>query len=424
MALGAGPLFARLSVVDLMRLPLALAMIVKDEAENLPVSLGSVRDLCRQMVVVDTGSSDGTEAVAADLGAEVYHWTWQNDFAAARNFALEQVREPWVLVLDADEELAPVEADQNRLAEAVLNPSAYAYNLRVVSLLGDGSEVSEAYVTRLFRHRPDIRYEGAVHEQILPSLHRSGLRMDRLDVRIIHTGYLSEVIARRGKLDRNRRLLLAELEQRPEDHYVHFQLGQCYLGLNEGDLAVAAFEAALHWAPLGQELRPVYYLGLARAHLQAGRPQRALRVVREGLWHYPDYTDLEFLRGQIWLTLGRLADARTAFLRCLDLGSAHEQYLMSDVGAGSYQAKLALADVARQEEAFAESLAYALSALRDQPRWIRAWLFIEDLTRGTPAPVLLRHLSLVLGPEDLVRILSTVPGLPPIYDEIRRLIMA
>jgi tetratricopeptide (TPR) repeat protein len=405
-----------------MTLPLALAMIVKDEAENLPVSLGSVRDLCRQMVVVDTGSSDGSEAVAEALGAEVYHWTWRNDFAAARNFALEQVREPWVLVLDADEELAPVQADQDRLAAAVLTPTAYAYNLRVVSLLGDGSEVSEAYVTRLFRSRPEIRYEGAVHEQILPSLHRHGLRMDRLDVRIIHTGYLSAVMAQRGKLERNRGLLLAELEDRPEDHYVHFQLGQCYLGLNQPDQAIAAFEAALHWAPLGQELRPLYYLGLARAHLQAGRPQRALRVVREGLWHHPDYTDLEFLRGQIWMTLGRLEEARAAFRRCLDLGPAHEKYLMSDVGVGSYQAKLSLAEVARQEGAYPESLAYALSALRDQPRWIRTWLFIEDLTRGTPAPVLLRHLSLVLGREDLAGVLAAVPGLPPIYDEVRRLV--
>ena len=65
-------------------------MIVRDEQENLPHCLESVRGLFDEIVVVDTGSKDRTVEIARSFGAKVFHFTWIDDFAAARNVALKQ----------------------------------------------------------------------------------------------------------------------------------------------------------------------------------------------------------------------------------------------------------------------------------------------------------------------------------------------
>ena len=80
--------------------------IVKNEAANLPRSLASLGDAWDELVVVDTGSTDETVAIATRAGARVLHYTWQDDFAAARNFALDHATGDWVIFLDADEYFA------------------------------------------------------------------------------------------------------------------------------------------------------------------------------------------------------------------------------------------------------------------------------------------------------------------------------
>ena len=67
---------------------LSLAMIVKNEEERLAHSLGSVKDLVDEMVVLDTGSTDRTVEIARSFGAQVFPFTWQDDFSLARNAAI------------------------------------------------------------------------------------------------------------------------------------------------------------------------------------------------------------------------------------------------------------------------------------------------------------------------------------------------
>jgi glycosyltransferase involved in cell wall biosynthesis len=82
---------------------ITLNMIVRDEEHTLPVCLRSVRDWVDEIIVVDTGSIDGTVDIATAYGATVAHFAWCDDFSAARNFALAQVKTPWVFWLDADD---------------------------------------------------------------------------------------------------------------------------------------------------------------------------------------------------------------------------------------------------------------------------------------------------------------------------------
>ena len=85
-------------------------MIVRNEAERLPGCLESVADLVDEIVIVDTGSTDATKAVAARFGAKVkiFDFAWCDDFAAARNESLRRAGGDWVLWLDADDRVSPI----------------------------------------------------------------------------------------------------------------------------------------------------------------------------------------------------------------------------------------------------------------------------------------------------------------------------
>lgn len=84
--------------------PISVAIITLDEADNLARCLASVVDLCREIVVVDSGSTDGTQKLAATYGARVIEHEWPG-YVEQKNFALSQCSQPWVLSLDADEAL-------------------------------------------------------------------------------------------------------------------------------------------------------------------------------------------------------------------------------------------------------------------------------------------------------------------------------
>ncbi len=86
------------------KIPVSVAIITKNEALNLPNCLKSVT-FAAQIVVVDSGSTDETIRIARDWGCDVYEEPWRGGFGAQKQFAIERCREPWILVLDADERI-------------------------------------------------------------------------------------------------------------------------------------------------------------------------------------------------------------------------------------------------------------------------------------------------------------------------------
>lgn len=94
------------------KMRVSLCLIAKDEEEFILSCLNSAKHLVDEIIVVDTGSRDETAGAALAAGARVFNFSWTGDFAAARNFALERAGSDWILVLDADEVLAPVNVEE------------------------------------------------------------------------------------------------------------------------------------------------------------------------------------------------------------------------------------------------------------------------------------------------------------------------
>ena len=165
---------------------LCLCMIVKDEAFFLRDCLAQAAPNVDEIVVVDTGSSDDTRDIAREFTDKLYDFQWRDDFAAARNHALAQASGDWIIVLDADEVIAPDDWQQLRRLIADTDKDAFfltQYNYSVEPLDKDWVPIprktafSRHYkgyrpnpIARLFRNRDDIRYQGRVHEVIDRSL--------------------------------------------------------------------------------------------------------------------------------------------------------------------------------------------------------------------------------------------------------------
>jgi glycosyltransferase involved in cell wall biosynthesis len=236
-------------------------MIVKNEAKNLPRCLESVRSVVDEIVIVDTGSTDDTVAVAEKYGARILHFAWCDDFAAARNEAVEHARGSWILALDADETLA--REARRKLRNLLADGRYQAYLLNIRSPL-KGTRSQAAVINawpRVFRNRPEIRYEGRVHEQISPSIARIGGTIAATDLLIDHLGYHQDFSDQGDKQVRNLTLLERELAEHPDDPMTMFHYGEA-LGLGGKILeAVGAYRSALANPKMPRQNAAVAYRG-------------------------------------------------------------------------------------------------------------------------------------------------------------------
>lgn len=134
--------------------PLSGVVITRNEADRIARCLGSLMPVCREVIVLDSGSSDDTVAIARRLGARVEHQDWLG-FAAQKNAAIARATQPWVLLLDADEWLeAPAQAALRALFAGPVERADVWQLRRRTHFLGHamrGGSFAREPVERLFR---------------------------------------------------------------------------------------------------------------------------------------------------------------------------------------------------------------------------------------------------------------------------------
>jgi glycosyltransferase involved in cell wall biosynthesis len=281
------------------------ALIVRDEERHLWDCLWSIRDLVDEIVVVDTGSTDETSAIARRLGVRVHEVAWRDDFAAARNVALDSCRGEWILYIDADERVRPGSAA--RVRGLLRRPSLVGCYVWLHAHAGH-----TAYrEMRLFRNRPRIRFEGVIHENMWPGILRhmaaEGGTIGHTDLTLDHVGYHGD---QGHKHRRNLPLLLRKLEEDPDHPYSWWHLGAVYRGLGEPDRARAAWRAGVAAARRKRMRRwadSLTYIGLIE--LDFAQREEVDPLLEEALRRYPDHPHLVWLHGQALIRDGRFADA-------------------------------------------------------------------------------------------------------------------
>ena len=188
-------------------------MIVKDESETLPDCIASMKGFVDEIVIYDTGSTDGTVELAKSLGCRVIEGYWDDDFSRARNASLEHCSGHWILWIDADERL--VTDDISGMRDLVRNLDDRLDALQVsIDNLSDGVRSNFAHsALRMFR-RVRCRWNGRLHEQIDRLDSSDGMTGKYVpEIRIIHLGYTGEMQQTQDKVERNLRLARDDLEQ-------------------------------------------------------------------------------------------------------------------------------------------------------------------------------------------------------------------
>ncbi|MGV3614796.1 MAG: glycosyltransferase family 2 protein [Fimbriimonas sp.] len=192
------------------RRTVSACLIVKNEERTLERCLASLAGAVDEIVVVDTGSTDGTVGIARKFGAKLLDFVWKDDFSAARNAALENATGDWILSIDADEWLAH-DAARHFVRSEIQGAGNVAFVPYV--RLADGSGYWAN--TRLFP-REGSRWEYRIHEQVvLPRRDTVGV-FDK-EFLFEHDGSRLSEETQAAKSERNGRLLRRQLEESAPD---------------------------------------------------------------------------------------------------------------------------------------------------------------------------------------------------------------
>ncbi len=296
-------------------LPISVCMIAKNEEKYLDTCLRKLSRYHWEIVVTDTGSTDSTVEIARKYTDKVYHFPWQNDFSAARNFCISKASNDWILNVDCDEYLCNEESEEkllNLLQSCFKMPhSVGLVRIRNPFTSGSGQSATIEPIGRFF-HRQYYAFSGSIHEQPLP-IGSNSASYRNTPFLFHHEGY-SDPVLLRTKAMRNATLLEDSLSSNPTDPYLYYQLGQSYFVIGEYEKACSVFQKGLTF-DVDPSLQYVRTMVESYGHclLNLKKYQEALSF--EGIYDaFSSHADFVFLMGLIYMNNGFFEEAVEQFL--------------------------------------------------------------------------------------------------------------
>ncbi|MDR3562176.1 MAG: glycosyltransferase [Negativicutes bacterium] len=366
---------------------ISACMIVKNEAANLPRCLQSVAGVADEIIVVDTGSTDETISIAQRLGAQVFHFQWSNDFAAARNCALDQAKGDWIIFLDADEY---IRADKTNNVRPFIenihgNRSIESILCRLENTEGvDGPMRSSNPTLRIFRNSPAIRYEGIVHEWVYKRGKDTKALFDASeDIVIRHTGYTKKTISE--KVMRNLALLEKALEKDQVRALTYFYLSDSYWRLQSYDKAIEFAHKALDHGGVNRTIfayKPYIILLDSMVSLGTYSKDALDAILVAGGQKYPLHPEILLSQAIYYRRTGNCDQALQLFLQSLE---AHRDYCYPALNNDYYTSllqvyrEIAVIYDKRNEDTLA--MEYFVQALRQDKYDIEAFKGLMSLIR-------------------------------------------
>lgn len=346
---------------------LTAAMIVRNEQTFIEGCLESLAGVVDEIVLVDTGSTDDTLHKAARFPVALHHFAWCDDFAAARNYALDRATGDWILYIDADERFQV--PDRVLLRRVLDDDSKVAWNLRFHPRV-DWTPYAEL---RLFRNDPRIRFRGPIHEQMRDSIDTvavdDGLTIGNCDLVIQHVGYEDD---QGRKNSRNIPLLRARLARDPDHLFSWWHLGQCLslAGDDEGAMAAwtSGMEAAKRVPPSSRKISDAL-CAASRVRMRIRHGLDATALLHEAIYLYPDHLSLRWMEATLALERGDTETARPVLehLAAIDPDTFFDPFVAYDKAIFRHLAKEALALCFFREGRFADAARVYREAAQHSP---------------------------------------------------------
>jgi len=301
---------------------LSLCIITKNEEKYLEQCINSVRGIADEIIVVDTGSTDGTKEIAKKFNAKIYDFEWSDSFSAAKNEAISHATKDWILVLDADEVIE--EKDLGKIRNAIENPgenAAFALEQRsYINSHFEGAERSNAdfklvkdypffishRLVRLFKNNLGLKFRHRVHELIEDSIREKNLKFPNLDAALHHFGSVKDEKHIQEKTEFYKKLIFKQLEDEPDNARYCYQAARMFLGEGNFTSALKYFEST---AKIDQNYRLVFS-EIAKIYLQMRDFNRAAEFFKKSIKQKPDdisgYNNLSVS----YMMAGRFEDAK------------------------------------------------------------------------------------------------------------------
>lgn len=292
-------------------------LIVKNEEKHLHRCLTSIRSICDEIIVVDTGSTDRTVEIAHSFGAKVFYFPWKKDFAAARNFAIEKASGDWIIQIDADEELFL--EDQFKVRELIhqgqCDAAFVAINNRNSTVFGENLPTVH-YLIRIYRNRKDIYYVNPIHEilkvpgKILPT-----------DINFLHHGYNLDFESMKKKRKRNAEILYRRYKEDPDNVTTNFYLSMMHLGNQEYEKSQFFAERVVNKLnPQNLAKQHIYLMclnNLAFIAVNSSQFKQAEKYCLEAIQLNENYLDPYFFLGLAYYRMQNYKSAKDVFLAYL-----------------------------------------------------------------------------------------------------------
>lgn len=275
---------------------ISACIIVKNEEKNIKRCLDSIKTLCKEIIIVDTGSSDRTKEIVNGYTEKIYDIEWVNNFSVTRNFSLSKAESDWILIIDADETIS--ESDHKEIKEIIndhnidacyFNWRNYTNNTGVVGYISSKedsykeSKIANGYsvskVIRLFRNKKEYYFEGKIHETVQGSI-------------ISHQGNICDskvVLHHYGEMDPKRfeekkikyidllksRIENKEFDEKSED-FVYYELSKEYIHLEDYKNAEECLVRATQL-----KIKPDYLLLLGGIYIKNKEYSPAERILKK-----------------------------------------------------------------------------------------------------------------------------------------------
>ncbi|MBF0431897.1 MAG: glycosyltransferase [Fibrobacteria bacterium] len=302
---------------------LSVVMIVKNESENIKAAVDSFSGIADEIIINDTGSTDGTQDILDTLNVNWFQTEWQDDFSLARNQSLEKARCSWVLWMDADDRLPSDQIENFKKLKTA--PLDRIFGFQVINTQAGRPLGSRFMQLRMFPNHPEIRFTRKIHEQFIHSAARLGVHCMYTETVIHHTGYEDEM-KKKQKARRNLELAGNESEKIQSDPVFATCTGDSYYILEQWEKGIQSYKIAYEHPTIRHANNDIYRIlpnNIGIGYQKQGQFDEAVSWYNRAIERNPTNLEPVFHKATTLELLKKGQEAEACYLKVIDMPLVH-----------------------------------------------------------------------------------------------------